>query len=128
MVFNTAYKNSLKELILDDFDNILYMAPSDDTSEELASSDSLTDEIAGLRKANDEQVKDTTLFTYEWDAVWSLTEGNGESFAKVGLFTGASGDNLKISKLLTEAIAKTSAIELNVGVMVSVTTTEVDVS
>lgn len=118
MVLNEGIVESLEQASLDEFDVIDYMGFSSDGSNELASSDTLTGEF--LRKILSVKSKDTVALTYEFDALLGLTEGNGNTLQKIGLFETIGGDDLKLSKLLETAVAKTSDREINVGYQITV--------
>jgi hypothetical protein len=118
MVLRQTRADDIGEGALDEFDDITHMGFSDDTSAESSSSDTLTGEF--LRKALSIIDKDTGALTYEWDGVLGLTEANGETLQKFGLFTNLAGNTLKLSKLLETAVAKTSDREINVGYQLAV--------
>ena len=118
MVLRQTIVNSVGSSTLDEFDTIGFIGFSDDNSTEAATSDTLTGEF--LRKIVVASEKDDSLLTYEWDALIGLTEANGETLHKLGLFTNLAGDTLKLSKLLEVAVAKTSDKEINVGYQLSV--------
>ncbi len=118
MVLNQEIVDSINNSALDEFDVISHMGFSDDGSNELASSDVLAGEF--LRKALSVSSKDTAFFTYEFDALIGLTEANGETLQKLGVFTDLSGDTLKLSRLLEVVVAKTADREINVGYKLTV--------
>ena len=122
MVIHEDVINAIEQATLGEFDSITHLGFSNNGSQESASSDTLTGEF--LRNSLSESDKDTTALTYEWNAVLGLTEGNGNTLQKFGLFTDASGNTLKLSKVLTETIAKTSDKEINVGFQISVEVTD----
>ena len=118
MVLNEDIVGSVEQATLTEFDVITHLGFSNDGSTELPSSDTLAGEF--LRKVLTVKDKDTVGLTYEFDALLGLTEGNGETLQKFGLFTDLAGDTLQLSKVLAEAIAKTSDREINVGYEISV--------
>ena len=118
MVLNDGIVGNVEQATLTEFDVINDLGFSTDGSEELPSSDTLAGEF--LRKVLTIKDKDTVGLTYEFDALLGLTEGNGNTLQKFGLFTAISGDNLKLSKVLADAIAKTADREINVGYQISV--------
>lgn len=118
MVLNNGIINNIKQSSLNEFDVISHMGFSNDGTTETPSANTLTGEF--LRKILSITNKDTTAVTYEWDGVLGLTEGNGNTLQKFGLFTSISGDTLKISKVLAEAISKTADREINVGFKISI--------
>lgn len=122
MVIHEDVISAIEQAALNEFDDITHLGFSDDGTTESISSDTLTGEF--LRNALSTSDKDTTALTYEWDAVLGLTEGNGETLQKFGLFTDSSGDTLQLSKVLTEAISKTADREINVGFQISVEVTD----
>lgn len=104
---------------LTQFDSISHIGFSDDNSAELPSANTLTGEF--VRKALSVAAsKDTVQFTEEFEAVLGLTENNGETLNKIGLFTDLAGNTLIISKVLDTGIAKTADREINVAYQVSV--------
>lgn len=117
MVINETVIQNIEDAALDQFDAITHMGFSDDGSNELPSATSLTGEF--LRKLLSVTDKDLIAGTYEWDGILGLTEANGETLQKIGLFTAISGANLQLSKLLDVAIAKTSTREINVGFQIT---------
>lgn len=118
MTLNEGIVAAIEQSTLDEFDIINYMGFSDDGAVELPSADTLAGEF--LRKILSVKSKDTVALTYEFDAALGLTESNGETLQKFGLFATLSGDDLKISKVLADAIAKTADREINVGFQISV--------
>lgn len=118
MTLNEGIVAALEQSALDEFDVIDYMGFSNDGSAELPSADTLAGEF--LRKILSVKSKDAVALTYEFDAVLGLTEGNGETLQKFGLFMTLAGNDLKISKVLAAAISKTSDREINVGFQISV--------
>lgn len=118
MVLHEDFVASVEQVTLDEFDIINNLGFSNDGTTELPSADTLTGEF--LRKDLTIKDKDTVALTYEFDALLGLTEGNGELLQKFGLFTAISGDNLQLSKVLAEAIAKTADREINVGYQISI--------
>lgn len=117
MVINETVIQSIEDATLDQFDGIAYMGFSDDGSNELPSANTLTGEF--LRKLLSVTDKDLIAGTFEWDAILGLTEANGETLQKFGLFLQLTGGNLQMSKLLDVAIAKTSTREINVGFQIT---------
>ena len=113
MVLRTTFSLSIGGGALNEFDVITHMGFSDDTSNELASSDTLTGEF--LRKIMSVKDKNVGELTYEWDALLGLTEANGETLQKIGMFTDLSGNTLKLSKLLASSFPKTADVEINAG-------------
>lgn len=113
MVLRTTFSLSIGGGALNEFDVITHMGFSDDTSNELASSDTLTGEF--LRKIMSVTDKNVGELTYEWDALLGLTEANGETLQKIGMFTDLSGNTLKLSKLLASSFPKTADVEINAG-------------
>lgn len=122
MVLNEDIISNIQQAALDEFDSIAYMGFSNNGSQESSSADTLNGEFE--RNALTVVDKDTTALTYEFDSVLGLTEGNGETLQKFGLFTDASGDTLKLSRVLAEAIAKTADREINIGFQLSVEVTD----
>jgi len=118
MVLHEDIVASVESSTLDEFDIINDMGFSDDGTDELPSADTLTGEF--LRKALTVKDKDTGLITYEFDGLMGLTEANGETLQKLGLFEDIGGNTLKLSKVLDVAIAKTADLEINVGYQISV--------
>ena len=118
MVLRQTKADEISSDALDAFDVITHMGFSDDTSAEAASSDTLTGEF--LRKALDITDKDAGALTYEWDGTLGLTEANGETLQKLGIFTDLAGNTLKLSKLLDVAVAKTADREINVGYQLTI--------
>ncbi len=118
MVLNNGIVGNVEQATLNEFDVINDMGFSTDGTTELPSADTLTGEF--LRKALTVKSKDTGLLTYEFDALLGLTEGNGNTLQKFGLFETNAGDDLTLSKVLAEAIAKTSDREINVGYQISI--------
>ena len=113
MVINLEIIENVEDAVLNEFDVIDHVGFSDDTSDELSSSDILAGEF--LRKVLSSVAKDLIAGTYEWNGILGLTEANGETLNKFGFFTAISGDNLKLSKLLDVAVAKDATREINVG-------------
>lgn len=118
MVMNEDLVGDIEQGTLDEFDIINNLGFSNDGSTELPSADTLTGEF--LRKALSVKTKDTSALTYEFDAALGLGEGNGNTLQKFGLFETIGGNDLTISKVLAEAIAKTADREINVGFQINV--------
>ena len=118
MVLRPTIVDDVGDDTLDQFDIITHMGFSDDNTNESASSDVLTGEF--LRKILTVTDKDVDALTYEWDAIIGLTEANGETLQKFGVFTDIAGNTLKLSRLLAIAVAKTSDKEVNVGYKISI--------
>ena len=113
MVLNEDLISVIEQNTLDALDVINDMGFSDSGVTELPSADTLAGEFN--RKVLTVKNKDTDLITYEFDAILGLTESNGETLRKFGLFTAISGNNLQFSKVLDDSIPKTADIEINVG-------------
>lgn len=75
-----------------------------------------------IRKALDEAVI-AGAGTVDFSATLGLTEGNSNTYAEVGLFNAASSGTMYARKLLSTTVAKTSSIELSVGMRITVTVT-----
>ena len=118
MVLNEGIIISLEQASLDEFDIIDHMGFSSNGIPESSDSDTLTGEF--LRTVLSVKNKDTVALTYEFDALLGLTEGNGNTLQKIGLFETLGGDDLKLSKLLETAVAKTADREINVGYQITV--------
>lgn len=118
MVMHEDVVDAIEQGSLDQFDSINDMGFSNNGAAELPSADTLTGEF--LRKVLTVKNKDTIALTYEFDALLGLTEGNGETLQKFGLFQTIGGNDLQLSKVLTEAIAKTADREINVGFQINV--------
>ena len=118
MVLRDTIVVNIGNSALDEFDAITHMGFSDDNANELSSSDVLTGEF--LRKVLTVLDKNTTFLTYEFDAILGLTEANGETLQKIGVFTNLAGNTLKLSKLLDVAVSKTADREINVGYKVTI--------
>lgn len=118
MVLNEDITASVEQATLTEFDIIDHLGFSNDGATELPSADTLAGEF--LRKVLTTKDKDTVALTYEFDALLGLTEGNGNTLQKFGLFETLSGNDLKISEVLDIAIAKTADREINVGFQISV--------
>lgn len=117
MVINETVIQAIEDATLDQFDGVGFIGFSDDGSSELPSADVLTGEF--LRKALEATDKDLIAGTYEWEGLLGLTEANGETLQKFGLFLALTGDNLQLSKLLDVAISKDSTREINVGYQIT---------
>ena len=77
-----------------------------------------------LRKAFDETpVKNVSAGTYDFSTTIGLTEANSNTLAEAGLFDALSGGNMSDHKLLTNTVAKTSSIELSIGIRLTVEVT-----
>lgn len=113
MVLNNTVASQIKTLILDKFDEIDHLGFSSSATVDPASADSLSGEF--IRKALDSVVKDSGAFVYTFNAVLGLTEGNGNTFRKLGLFTDLAGNTLEINQVLDSGVAKTIDKEINCG-------------
>jgi len=122
MVLRSTILTSAKNSVLDEFDVVSHVGFSDDTSDELSSSDTLTGEFD--RKVLDSSTKDTGTFVYEFEGSLGLTEDNGDTLNKIGFFTDIAGNTLKLSKLLPTGISKTADREISVGYELTVSATD----
>ena len=122
MVLHDDIVAGVEQAALDEFDIIDNMGFSSNGTQELSSADTLTGEF--LRKVLSVKSKDIVSLTYEFDAALGLTEENGQTLQKFGLFETLAGNDLKLSKVLPVAVSKTSDKEINVGFQITVEVTD----
>lgn len=122
MALPTQKITEIMTAILAEFDSETHIGFGTDASAESSGDTALGAEV--IRKAFDEAaIKSIAGGTYDFSATIPLTEGNGSTYAEVGLFDAASSGNMASRKLLTNTVAKTASIELSVGLQISVTIT-----
>ena len=120
MTAQNSTLTSMKEEALGVLDDLTHMAFSTDTGAEDSSNTTLPSEV--IRKAFSETpVKNASAGTYDFEGYLGLTEGNGNTLAKSGLFTASSGGTMRTENLWTATVAKTSSIDLTCGVRVTIT-------
>ena len=122
MVLHDDIVAGVEQAALDEFDIIDNMGFSSNGTQELSSADTLTGEF--LRKVLSVKSKDIVSLTYEFDAALGLTEENGQTLQKFGLFETLAGNDLKLSKVLPVAVSKTADKEINVGFQITVEVTD----
>lgn len=122
MTITTDTRDSIKESSLSVFDDVTHIAIGTGTTTPLPADTVLGSEVE--RNAFDEvKVKNSSSGTYDFTSTFGLTEANGSTLAETGLFTASSGGTMRLRKLLTNTIAKTSSVEVSVGLRVTVTVT-----
>jgi hypothetical protein len=112
--------DSIEAAALAEFADSSHIGFGTGTTAEAPSQTTLTTEI--IRNAFDEAVIEG-VGTLDYSATLGLTEGNSNTFAEVGLFNAASSGTMYARKLLTTTVAKTSTMELSVGIRVSISVT-----
>jgi hypothetical protein len=118
MVVNDSVVSAVKTYTLDFFDSITDMGFSSSITADASSSNTLSGEF--IRKVLDSSDKDSGAFTYLFEGVLGLTEGNGNTFNKLGLFTDHAGNTLKINQVLDIGVAKDVTREINCAFELSV--------
>lgn len=122
MALPTQKITDIKTAILAEFDGETHIAFGTDNSPESSGDTALGVEV--IRKAFDEaSIKNIPAGTYDFSATIPLTEGNSSTYAEIGLFNDPSAGSMASRKLLTNTVAKTSSIELSVGLQIDVTIT-----
>lgn len=118
-MLNQTLLDSIRLGALNSFDAVDHIGFSDDTSLDLASSDTLTGEF--IRKTAT-STKTPLSFKNEFESILTLTDANGETINKIGLFTDLAGNTLQLN-VLTSSVAKTAVKEITLSYEI---TTEVE--
>ena len=109
---------------LDILDAATHIGFGTGTTAEATSQTALTTEI--IRKAFDEtSIRDNGTGTYDFSATLGLTEGNSNTYAEAGLFNAPSSGTMYARKLLNSTIAKTSTMEVSIGMKITIEAVDV---
>lgn len=120
MVVPTSTLNRIKALALDAFDDTTHFGFGTSTTAEVVGGTQLGAEVQ--RNSFDESSEQNDVAgTYDFYGRLSLGQANGNTIAEVGIFTSSSGGTMRIRKVLPVAQAKTSDIDLTVGVRTTIT-------
>jgi len=121
MVVTTTTLTNIKTSSLAEFDDLTHMAFGSGTKTPKFGTEDPTLASELVRKLFDEaKVKSIGAGTYDFSGTLGLTEANGNTISNMGLFNASSGGDMKLVELLTIAVPKTVAIDLSVGVRITV--------
>ena len=119
MVVTTTTLTNIKTSSLAEFDDLTHMAFGSGTTTPVVGDTTLASEL--VRNLFDEaKIKSIGTGTYDFSGTLGLTEANGNTISNMGLFNASSGGDMKLVELLTIAVPKTVAIDLSVGVRITV--------